>query len=77
MRRVATDCAVEVDGNAYPVPWRLLGERVSIVVTGTDLRVSHAGERWLGINCDLAGMVASLMQSTSLVLLEALVSLLV
>lgn len=43
VRRVSSDCAVEVDGNAYSVPWQLIGERVSIVVTGTDLRVSHAG----------------------------------
>ncbi|KAA0574673.1 hypothetical protein FZ983_27630 [Azospirillum sp. B21] len=27
VRRVGTDCAVKVDGNAYSVPWRLIGER--------------------------------------------------
>lgn len=43
VRRVSSDCAVEVDGNAYSVPWRLIGERVSVSVTGTELRVSHAG----------------------------------
>ena len=32
LRRVGADCAVEVDGNAYSVPWRLIGERVRVTV---------------------------------------------
>src|SRR5262249_48876989 len=28
VRRVQSDCAVEIDGNAYSVPWRLIGEMV-------------------------------------------------
>lgn len=44
VRRISSDCAVKVDGNAYSVPWRLIGERVSILVTGSELRVSHAGQ---------------------------------
>jgi len=31
-RRVRNDCAVEVDGNTYSVPWRLIGEQVEVVV---------------------------------------------
>jgi hypothetical protein len=27
-RRVGAACAVEVDGNAFSVPWRLIGETV-------------------------------------------------
>src|SRR5829696_9326905 len=27
-RKVQADCAIEVDGNAYSVPWRLIGEQV-------------------------------------------------
>ena len=27
LRRVGADCAIKVDGNAYSVPWRLIGER--------------------------------------------------
>ena len=42
-RIVQADCAIEVDGNAYSVPWRLIGERVRVAVTGEMLRVSHAG----------------------------------
>lgn len=38
------DCAIEVDGNAYSVPWRLIGERVRVTVAGEQLRVSHAGQ---------------------------------
>jgi len=44
IRRVSSDCAVEVDGNAYSVPWRLIGERLRVVVTGTELRIFHAGQ---------------------------------
>lgn len=34
---------MEVDGNACSVPWRLIGERVMVRVTGPELRVLHAG----------------------------------
>jgi transposase len=43
VRKVSADCAIEVDGNAYSVPWRLIGESVRVVITGTLLRVSHGG----------------------------------
>ena len=33
----------EVDGNAYSVPWRLIGECVRVAITGEMLRVSQAG----------------------------------
>lgn len=42
-RRVAPDCAVEMDTNAYSVPWRLIGERVRVLVTAETVRVTHAG----------------------------------
>ena len=42
-RRVGADCAVEVDTNAYSVPWRLIGERVSVLVTAETVQVTHAG----------------------------------
>jgi len=44
VRKVTSDCSVEVDGNAYSVPWRLIGERVTVIVAGPDLRVQHAGQ---------------------------------
>src|SRR4029079_166625 len=43
VRRVQADCAIEVDGNAYSVPWRLIGESVRVVVVGNLLGVTHAG----------------------------------
>lgn len=43
VRKVQADCAIEVDGNAYSVPWRLIGETVRVRIGGDTLRVSHAG----------------------------------
>jgi transposase len=43
IRRVQADCCVEVDGNAYSVPWRLIGERVRVTVAAGELRVAHGG----------------------------------
>ena len=43
VRRVGADCAVEIDGNAYSVPWRLVGERVRVTVGGGSVRVLHGG----------------------------------
>jgi hypothetical protein len=39
VRRVGADCAVAVDGNAYSVPWRLIGEAVRVTVSGARVRV--------------------------------------
>jgi hypothetical protein len=44
VRKVQADCAIEVDGNAYSVPWRLIGEKVRVILAGGQLRVSHAGQ---------------------------------
>ncbi|HUI35446.1 MAG TPA: IS21 family transposase [Stellaceae bacterium] len=44
VRKVQADCAIEIDGNAYSVPWRLIGETVRVTVAGGELRVSHAGQ---------------------------------
>jgi transposase len=43
IRVVAADCCVEVDTNAYSVPWKLLGERVRVAVTGDVVRIAHGG----------------------------------
>ncbi|HEX8168518.1 MAG TPA: IS21 family transposase [Beijerinckiaceae bacterium] len=53
-RKVQADCAIEVDGNAYSVPWRLIGERVRVTITGEMLRVSHAG-REVAVHARQAG----------------------
>ncbi|MGE5271082.1 MAG: Mu transposase domain-containing protein, partial [Thiohalocapsa sp.] len=51
VRKVQADCAIEVDGNAYSVPWRLIGERVRVTVAGGELRVSHAGQEVASHQC--------------------------
>ncbi len=42
-RRVGADCAVELDTNAYSAPWRLIGERVRVLVSAETVRITHAG----------------------------------
>jgi hypothetical protein len=32
VRKVQADCVVEVDSNAYSVPWRLIGESVRVAI---------------------------------------------
>jgi len=43
-RRVHSDACVEIDTNRYSVPWRLIGESVTIVVADALVRVLYAGE---------------------------------
>jgi len=43
VRKVQADCVIEVDSNAYSVPWRLIGESVRVVIAGDVLLISHAG----------------------------------
>lgn len=54
VRRVGADCAVEVDGNAYSVPWRLIGERVRVMVGDGAVRVLHGG-REVAVHAELKG----------------------
>ncbi len=42
-RKVSPDCVVEVDANACSVPWRLIGERVTVLATAETISVLHAG----------------------------------
>jgi len=42
-RLVQKDCSVWMEENAYTVPWRLIGERVRVVVADGRVRVEHAG----------------------------------
>ena len=42
-RRVQNDGCVDVDTNHYSVPWRLIGAQVSVVVSGSEVQISHAG----------------------------------
>lgn len=42
-RRVQNDACVDVDTNHYSVPWRLIGAEVSVMVSGGQVRIHHAG----------------------------------
>jgi len=44
IRRVQSDCAVEIDGNSYSVPWRLIGEMVRATITEEVVRIYHGFE---------------------------------
>jgi transposase len=54
VRKVQTDCAVEVDTNAYSVPWRLIGESVQVSVSAGRVRIHHAG-RLIAEHAEAAG----------------------
>jgi transposase len=43
VRCVQNDGCVDVDTNHYSVPWRLIGAQVGVVVSGGEVRISHAG----------------------------------
>lgn len=54
MRSVGADCAVAVDGNAYSVPWQLIGERVRVTISNRMVRIHHGG-REVGVHTELPG----------------------
>lgn len=54
VRKVQTDCCVEVDENAYSVPWRLIGERVRVLVAGGRVVIEHA-DRTVATHCEHPG----------------------
>jgi len=43
IRHVGADCCVEVDCNAYSVPWRLIGERVRVTIGSDIVRIFCGG----------------------------------
>lgn len=43
-RVVSSEACVEVDTHRYSVPWRLIGEAVSVRIEGASLVVSHAAQ---------------------------------
>ena len=43
VRRVQADGTIELDTNAYTVPWRLIGETVQVVVAGGRISIRHRG----------------------------------
>jgi hypothetical protein len=43
-RRVHSDACIELDTNRYSVPWRLIGESITVVVAERQVRVLYAGQ---------------------------------
>jgi transposase len=43
VRRVHGDLCIELDSNAYSVPWRYIGQEVSVLVRQQEIIISHAG----------------------------------
>jgi hypothetical protein len=43
VRRVHADACIELETNRYSVPWRLIGETVSVLVND-QVRIMHAGQ---------------------------------
>ncbi len=54
VRRVQSDCSIDIDGNSYSVPWRLIGESVQVVVSGGRVRITHAG-REVAVHAESSG----------------------
>ncbi|ENO78325.1 integrase catalytic subunit [Thauera sp. 63] len=44
VRRVNAEGCIELDTNAYSVPWRLIGETVTVIVSADTVVVEYAGE---------------------------------
>jgi hypothetical protein len=53
VRRVHADACIELETNRYSVPWRLIGETVSVLVN-EQVRIVHAGQE-VAIHTRLAG----------------------
>ena len=54
VRRVQADCAIELDGNSYSVPWRLIGESVRVVVADGRVRIHH-GDAEVAVHPETTG----------------------
>jgi len=54
VRRVNAEGCIELDTNAYSVPWRLIGETVTVVVSADTVVVEYAGEE-VARHAELAG----------------------
>jgi len=65
VRRVQSDCCIEVDTNAYSVPWRLIGEPVRAVIAGGRVRIEHGGQE-VAVHPECAGRRQRLIETSHL-----------
>ena len=63
VRRVQADCCIELDTNAYSVPWRLIGETVRVLVAGGRVSIQHGG-REVAVHPETAGRRQRLVEAT-------------
>jgi transposase len=54
VRKVTSECTIELDANSYSVPWRLIGEQVQVVVGGGRVQIHHAGAE-IASHAEVAG----------------------
>ena len=54
VRRVSSDCTIELDANSYSVPWRLVGAQVQLAVGDGRVQIRHAGVE-IATHAELAG----------------------
>lgn len=64
-RRVHTDACIELDTNRYSVPWKLIGESVTVVVAERQVRVQYAGQE-VASHAQNAGRRTSVIERTHL-----------
>ena len=55
VRRVGSDCSIEIDTNAYSVPWQLIGESVQVEIAQGQVRIRHAG-REVALHAERTGL---------------------
>jgi hypothetical protein len=65
-RRVHTDACIELDTNRYSVPWKLIGETVTVVVADRQVRVQYAGQE-VACHAQNAGRRTSIIERSHLV----------
>jgi transposase len=65
-RRVHTDACIELDTNRYSVPWKLIGESVTVVVAERQVRVLYAGQE-VACHAQNAGRRTTLIERSHLV----------
>lgn len=63
VRRVQSDCCIEVDTNAYSVPWRLIGETVRAVIAGGRVCIEHSGQE-VAVHPECAGRRQRLIEAS-------------
>jgi len=65
VRRVHADACIELEANRYSVPWRLIGETVTVLVN-EQVRILHAGQE-VAIHTRLAGQRRASIQREHLI----------